>query len=58
MVRDTVQSAPDPRASPNLPLEPITSSSKRMILSTGMVITPTPGTVKLQVPDMKSLPNT
>ena len=57
MVEDTVQSAPDLRANPNLPLEPITSSSKKMILSTGMVTTLMPGTVKLQVPDTKSLPN-
>lgn len=55
---DSVPSAPDLRDSPNLPLEPITSSSKKTRLSTGTVTTTMPGTVLLKVPATKSQLNT
>jgi hypothetical protein len=54
MVKVTDKSAPDQRDSPNLPLEPTTSSSKKTTLKTGMETTRRPKTVLLKVPHTKS----
>jgi hypothetical protein len=58
MVKVTDQSAPDQRDNPNLPLEPITSSSKKTTPLTGMETTRKPKPVPPKVLHTKSLLNT